>query len=224
MAFSGFIKVRERPRKKGVKGTQRRGENQERTNEKARKPKRKEKPKRTEERKKKEKTERDQRTEKKKEKEKENKEKKNTHTEHRRSRKGRKQEKKVRHKKRRLGNIGEGKPRVERRVPIFLQNSSNKAPALGKLLSIPSPLIYLPSYYACTRELIHACLPTMVSRVIGLGKCSGWVQPSPKKKQASTSLGLRPSRPNLYIGARMCLAEHTLIPYPFYFTLFCFDI
>ena len=170
MAFSGFIKVRERPRKKGVKGTQRRGENQERTNEKARKPKRKEKPKRTEERKKKEKTERDQRTEKKKEKEKKNGEKK-THTEHRRSRKGRKQEKKVRHKNRRLGNIGEGKPRVERRVPIFLQNSSNKAPALGKLLSIPSPLIYLPSYYACTRELIHACLPTMVSRVIGLGKC-----------------------------------------------------
>jgi hypothetical protein len=97
--------------------------------------------------------------------------KKNTHTQHRRSRKGRKQEKKVRHKNRRLGNIGEGKPRVERRVPIFLQNSSNKAPALGKLLSIPSPLIYLPSYYACTRELIHACLPTMVSRVIGLGKC-----------------------------------------------------
>jgi hypothetical protein len=118
----------------------------------------------------------------------------------------------VRHKKRRLGNIGEGKPRVERWVPIFLQNFSNKAPALGKLLSIPSPLIYLPSYYACTRELIHACLPTMVSRVIGLGKCK-------KKKRPVRAWVSGPAGP-ICIGARVCLAEHTLMPYPFYFTLF----
>ena len=114
----------------------------------------------------------------------------------------------MRHKKRRLGNIGEGKPRVERRVPIFLQNSSNKAPALGKLLSIPSPLIYLPSYYACTRELIHACLPTMVSRVIGLGKCK-------KKKRPVRAWVSGPADP-ICILEQGCVWQNT----PLYLILF----
>jgi hypothetical protein len=44
----------------------------------------------------------------------------------------------VRHRKRRLRNRGEGRPIAERRALIFFQNSSNKTPPPGKLLSFPS--------------------------------------------------------------------------------------
>jgi hypothetical protein len=44
----------------------------------------------------------------------------------------------VRHRKRRLRNRGEGRPIAERRALIFFQNSSNKTPPPGKILSFPS--------------------------------------------------------------------------------------